>query len=347
MISRDRAITRLKKQVEELSKAESNLTVDDLLDIVNVGDNLHMKDYQTIKRACQSAETLQFEIVYSIIQGEELSNWIYSDAPTALFVEGAMSCSFDRNTPLSFLCTELIGSLRDQGPAAIVHFFCGPHTSMKDLLPGPIGLIRSLLAQVIHLYPPVLDFISRRVRSQLEGLHLGTLCDCFCRLVRKMPADTVVICIIDGISFFETREWISGCREIMSQLRGLLDEDVIPVFKLLVTSPVRSRYLGGEFSESNRLKLSLGSENTRSGPTEREIAIAGTRQSRVTNARAALRQSTMRRRTIRGRDTPVFTESEWDEDGFVAMDLDSDSAGLAGEMSYARLDSRSSRLKNV
>lgn len=50
--------------------------------------------------------------------------------------------------------------------------------------------------------------------------------------------DTIIFCIIDGVSLFETEQWRSQMQELMRLLLLLAEGKIIgAVFKLLVTSP--------------------------------------------------------------------------------------------------------------
>lgn len=175
---------------------------------------------------------------------------------------------------MSLLSSSVINSLHDKEPAVTVYFFCGSHTSSKDPIKGPHGMMRSLICQILRLFSIELDFISSRLyREQLQSFNLHSLCDCFGKLVKRLPIDTVLICIVDSICFFETKEWAQDCRRAVDDLRDLADDDELdPVFKLLVTSPSRSRYVGPTWPAQYRLPLPADDLSGRNGPTERQIS---------------------------------------------------------------------------
>lgn len=124
-------------------------------------------------------------------------------------------------------------------PAVTIHFFCGLHLSSGDPLRRPAGIIRSLIAQVLHQYGPNLDFInSRKYCNQLRDHDLNCLCVCFNTLIKQCPMDTVLFCIIDGISFYETAHWHEDVCLVVTMLRDLTkDDEVNAIFKLLITCP--------------------------------------------------------------------------------------------------------------
>lgn len=284
MKKKDRVIRRLKKQIEMLEKAATSLSQDDLLDILGVSADSPIQDLRRIIRAGQSTELSASHIAKGIIEGQKFKDWLSTDASAALFIEGgSSSASHGRNTPISLMSSVVIESLHDKEPAVAIYFFCGSHTSSKDSIKGPQGMMRSLICQILRLFSVELDFISsRRYREQLQSLNLHTLCDCFGKLVKRLPMDTVLICIIDSICFFEKKEWAENCRKAVNDLQDLADDDELgAVFKLLITSPSRSRYVGGTLPSQCRLLLQEDDSNGRDGPTERQISMRARRPARA------------------------------------------------------------------
>lgn len=284
MKKKDRVIRRLAWQVEMLEKAATSLSQDDLLDILGVSADSPIQDLRRVLRAGQSTELSASHIAKGIIEGRKFQDWLSTDASAALFIEGgSSSASYGRNTPMSLMSSVVIESLHNKEPAIAIYFFCGSHTSSKDSIKGPHGMMRSLICQILWLFSVDLDFISsRRYREQLQSLNLHTLCDCFGKLVKQLPMDTVLICIIDSICFFEKKEWAENCRKAVNDLQDLTDDDELgAVFKLLITSPSRSRYVGGTLPSQCRLLLLADDSNGRDGPTERQISMRARRPGKV------------------------------------------------------------------
>ncbi|MCJ1385307.1 hypothetical protein MMC17_008429 [Xylographa soralifera] len=275
MKKKDRVIDRLKRQIAMLERAATSLSRDELLDMLGVSADSSFQDLQRSLRAGQSIELSASHIAKGIIEGKKFREWLSTDNSAALFIEGGLSsASYGLNTPMSLLSSTVIDSLHDKEPAVTIYFFCGSHTSSKDLIRGPHGMMRSLICQILRLFSVELDFISSRLyREQLQSLNLYTLCDCFGKLVKRLPIDTVLVCIIDSICFFEKREWAEDCQKAINDIQDLADEDGLgPVFKLLITSPSRSRYVGGTWPAQCHLLLPADDLSGRGGPTERQNA---------------------------------------------------------------------------
>ncbi|EFW98949.1 hypothetical protein CMQ_4801 [Grosmannia clavigera kw1407] len=113
----------------------------------------------------------------------------------------------------------------------------GPGTRTQTL----IKMMRSLIAQLlcdyqfevgIDLLPPGL------APEQIHGASLDQLRALFAWLVRMLPADITLFCVIDGISFYERDEYEEPLLELLGDILGLTAEkDLNAVLKVLVTSP--------------------------------------------------------------------------------------------------------------
>jgi hypothetical protein len=272
-----RDISRLKRQLKRLQKATSGLTQADLLDILSVHAEAPIEDLRRIHRACQSVESSDYQIAQGIFEGTKFREWLTADDSAPLFIEGGPAFSFHgRFASLSLMSCLAVECLEGKESAISIHHFCRRHISSKDPVQGPSGMMRSLICQVLRLFHNQVDlgFMStRRYREQIESHNLHILCDCFANVIKQLPADTVLFCIVDSIDCFERHEWAEDCRFMIREIQDLLYEyDCGPVFKLLVTSPVRSRYVGGTFNSQCRLLLSGDGSGGRNNPTEREMS---------------------------------------------------------------------------
>lgn len=102
----------------------------------------------------------------------------------------------------------------------------------------------------------------------------------------------------------------------MTEIRDLLNDiEVAPVFKLLVTSPVRSRHVAGEFLEQHRLVVpNVDHIDSRQEPTEREISMMRTRRMRPMPSRFAtsMRNTTYSRRKSAKHDEDFGSDPDYD-----------------------------------
>lgn len=257
--------------------------------MLSVSAEVPIEDHRRIHRGCQSQEPSDDQITRGIIEGPRFREWLCADDSSALFIEGGPALAFHGQASLPLMSCLAIKYLEGKEPAISIHHFCKRHVSPKDHIQGPQGMMRSLICQVLRLFHNQIDlgFTSGgRYREQLESHNLHILCDCFAQVVKQLPVETVLFCIIDSIDRFERHEWADDCRFMIRELQDILHEyECGPVFKLLVTSPARSRYIGGTFTSRDRLLLSGDGSTGRHDPTEREMSMGPRRpKARESNA---------------------------------------------------------------
>jgi hypothetical protein len=184
-----------------------------------------------------------------------------------------------RYNPLSLLSCIVTEVLQHD---ITIHHFCRRHVRIEDAFHGPRGMMRSLIYQVARYMDgfAVPKFPhNAQSRKLLDSHDLSTLCECFAYVVEQIPNDPVIFCIIDGIDAFERHAWAADCRKVMRNLRDMARGGGDgPVFKLLVTSPGRSRLVGSDFDPEQRMRLASAGSSSRDNPTPRELAQGARRQ---------------------------------------------------------------------
>ena len=164
----------------------------------------------------------------------QFQGWLMDDQPDILLVDGhCHDQSLGKVSPLSVFCAALFDIVSDphggpathvpsQRPRVVLSFFCGQHTTPASSLQGPLGLIRSLIDQLLMQWPEYdhVDLSFLAYEPELWGAvsqhDLPSLCYLFGRLLEQLRPDTIVYCIIDGISQFETS--LKGWRDSLGEV---------------------------------------------------------------------------------------------------------------------------------
>ncbi|MCJ1462582.1 hypothetical protein MMC07_001184 [Pseudocyphellaria aurata] len=178
-----------------------------------------------------------------LLSNPRFHHWIGSKNSDVLLIDGNSELyAVSKCSPMSSLCTALISGLAQQKQAQITYFFCGAHSTFGDPLGGPAGLVKCLIAQLLAVRDFDLGFMgSGQWDEQLQQDSLAALCRLFRELVAQF-SDSILFCIIDGVSLLETERWRKKMQELLRSLTLLVgDENLSVVFKLLVTSPGVSR----------------------------------------------------------------------------------------------------------
>lgn len=227
-----------------------------------------------------------------LLQRDHFRRWYSSIDPDILVVETSpfevLPVSTWRISPLSSSCASTIASIVRARPEAIPLFFCcGLHTAPQDTVQGPQGIMRTLIARLLFELDGQdlanLDFTDHRgYRQALAAHEIGTLCHAFTNLIRQWPLNTVIYCIIDGIGWCDRVKWSEDLNLIMNALHELApplvrDGRLQPIFKVLVSSPMRSRAVSDGFLPDNRIIVGAGISPIREFPPERYFLLEQTK----------------------------------------------------------------------
>ncbi|KAL8930796.1 MAG: hypothetical protein Q9208_000337 [Pyrenodesmia sp. 3 TL-2023] len=210
----------------------------------------------------------------ALIMSPRLQTWLTSTSSSMILVNGQMFSNEDeaRQSPLSYFCAKLIDSVlngprRSDIEASYQHFvvrwFCGLHTNvLTDADAHPSGMLYSIVSQLLH---QVLDFLPQLALEDASVLDKDLdrifLNDIFDRLVRALPAGTILFCVIDGISYYEDPEREEECLEVLSMLTNLIRRcrEMMkgPTVKLLITAPLRSHLVHRLLEEDEILNMNV------------------------------------------------------------------------------------------
>ena len=258
---------------------KSAITRNELLVLLELDPTIAEHDLQLVHRQGSALDLASFNQARWLFQSSLFQDWLKSANPQVLLIDGNMEDhAMDRISPMSHICALLLRTLADT-QAVSIHFFCGQHTSWTDRCNGVRGLMRSFIVQLVSLFDFDLVFINKRTyRDQLRSHELDQLCDLFKILLKQVPIDTVLFCVIDGISLFEAGHWGEETDLLVHQLRALIeDEEVNAIFKLIMTSPHTSRRIRYHLHPDNCLTIPRASDGDRQVLTEREVMLQSRR----------------------------------------------------------------------
>jgi hypothetical protein len=176
-------------------------------------------------------------------------------------------------SPLSVFCASLATTLSQTSCGMVLHFFCGSHSRIEqDSVSGPAGLIRGLITQLL-LYPDspdiYLDPMEKNLYEAVSHWNVHALVFLFGLLVRNMDESKTIICLIDGISDFETplHGWDKQILDVVQQLRSIVDRQRSgPALKLLMTSANRALDIGSMVHQHQGEHVSLRAGNVSDRP---------------------------------------------------------------------------------
>ena len=194
-----------------------------------------------------------------------------------------------RVSAMSVFCSMLVQALGDiqkqlaapRTQSTVLFFTCGAHTQQEDILAGPCGIVRSLVGQLLVFWPGQaldLSFMDEAdtLLSDVQENRIEALCYLFQELLRQLPSESVVYCVIDGLSTYETR-YLNRKDDLGYLVEALRDltsdpmyEAVGPVLKVLLASADKSTDVYRLVPSEDRVDLRAQNQAP-SMPTERSF----------------------------------------------------------------------------
>lgn len=234
-----------------------------LSEILAVSTSTIIKDLEAATKISMKLESDAQARARWLLQSPRFKSWLASDHSELLLVDGnSQRSAAQKTSAMTMLSAMLAKTLTEShdDPVITLPFFCGFHTAPHDSLKGPQGILRGLLSLLLSRY----DFDSCRLSDPDEVYYLkhhdvDSLCRLFKALLGQLSRQVVIFCIIDGISLFETSDFRDDlCHEIEALGSLTRDDSLKAVLKLLITSPVRSIYIGKRVPGEDRLTIPRG-----------------------------------------------------------------------------------------
>lgn len=141
-------------------------------------------------------------------------------------------------------------------------FFCGQRNPESEDVAGPTGLLRTLIVLlVLELFHRGNVDITEEIRfpgvyNELPNISFGELCRIFIRLVRTLPLESKIFCIIDNIHVYE-QNYSSDLGQLLECFDYLVNhgDETKVVFKVFLTSSVKWRVF--EKMDDSRYKVTV------------------------------------------------------------------------------------------
>ncbi|KAI1174615.1 hypothetical protein F4777DRAFT_553310 [Nemania sp. FL0916] len=194
-----------------------------------------------------------------IMKSPEFRRWLVQPDSKEILIHGQSETL--PISPISFFCSLLVQNLQRSQRFKSIAFFCGCHP--YDDYGGARTLIMSLLSQLLQQQSFDLSFIAHELVVQIDNGEIQAFCYVFGRLVEQVRRTETVVCVIDGINFYECNGE-QPLQEIADVLRFLLDltNSKGPIYKILVTSPSSTEDVRQAIRDEDYLALPEQAANT-------------------------------------------------------------------------------------
>ncbi|KAK2777390.1 hypothetical protein CKAH01_12075 [Colletotrichum kahawae] len=255
----DDSLRLLELQQVANEKAEKDLQVkaeadrDALLQVIRFDPGVVPRD---ILRCAQSGYTMNDEQksrAAAMIRNETFKSFLRdAHSSRSLLVNGNEDTArADGVSPLSLVAAELSRISESAGaadaPVFVLNYFCAEHCP-SPLFPSSeasaAGLMASLIGQLVSQMrvkgmTADLLFLSEKNWRRLERFDVKTLCILFKKLTKQLQPGGMLLCILDEIYLYESRE---NAEYVVWYLSSLTEKQRYnrAAFKLLVTCRIRA-----------------------------------------------------------------------------------------------------------
>lgn len=206
------------------------------------------RDVEDALRQVVAIPLLDQDRTAAIIQHQSTDKWLNDADSGALLVHG--NCRrHDGICPTTIASALLVSFFAKFRNFVTLYWFCGSHTNGPDR--DALGMVRSLVCQLLSL-PALECTLEKGHKSDIRDLK--KMLELLKNLLQQIPTGTVVVCIIDGISYYEgEHQHRDTCRSIRKLVRLTRAGD--PVLKLLITSPTRTIHVHRESGVEGRVDV--------------------------------------------------------------------------------------------
>ena len=237
------------------SRPTATLTPMELLSRLGVTPDAAWRDLEYVQDSASSFDAEVLSQVRDLAHTAAFQDWLGADTSAFLVADGFLADhAAELVSPISCFCAALAPGLADADrPNVVLTFFAGLHANpppsdaADDGGGGPNLLVRSLAGQLLLsrlLDEPDLGFLSTPgYLDDLAQRDLGALCDVVVQLVRQLPQQTVVYCLVDGVSHYERRSWLGGLLQVANMLEHEFGRSAAPTVKVLMASAGNSMEL--------------------------------------------------------------------------------------------------------
>ncbi|KAI0162323.1 hypothetical protein GGR57DRAFT_318863 [Xylariaceae sp. FL1272] len=227
-----------------LSIAGLSLSAFDLMRILDVDARHSIEDLGFVLKQSFRMGPEEVGRARWLMKATQFQNWMNGLCHQLLMADGAMR--LEKVSPMSIFTATMATSLLQVPSFIVLHFFGGKNLDpdAEDELPGPQGMVRSLISQLILNFtpsPPNLSEINTpEFIRELQHWGFRALSEVLRILITQLPPSTTLYILLDGISYYEQGQWLSELQYFIGLLRHIMSRPSGPYLKVLMTNAGRS-----------------------------------------------------------------------------------------------------------
>lgn len=238
--------------MEAPKPAKDGVTIKSLLKSLDFDIEAHQDDV-TYCLTLGFTQTPEFQSrALWVLSSPQLAKFLAGEAESSLLVVNGNYEPTEFISPLSHVCAKIADLMNVSNEVFTLTYFCGRHTDdWREPRANAVGLISSLTAQLLyqvkkkksHKYQLNLSAITGDEVALIEEEDFPATYRVFRTVVRQLPKGTVVFCLIDGLSAYESSGRRDDTIRLMQKLGHIVKRLKGVAFKIMITYPGRVGYM--------------------------------------------------------------------------------------------------------
>ncbi|KAG8526825.1 uncharacterized protein KY384_008254 [Bacidia gigantensis] len=186
-----------------------------------------------------------------VLQSPEMGEFLAGKAGSRLLLINGNGEAIEFISPLSFVCAKISDLINLSHQIILATHFCGHHTDeLRDPRANVQGMLTSLVGQLLtHVkrwersdFRLDLSSISDDKCNAIQQEDKDALFDLFRAIIMQLPKNTIIFCLIDGLSAYENSNRKKDTIAFMRKLARLVQKSSRVALRVLVTFPGQSIY---------------------------------------------------------------------------------------------------------
>ncbi|KAI0902226.1 hypothetical protein F4806DRAFT_30250 [Annulohypoxylon nitens] len=213
-----------------------------------------------------SGNGLSADRILTMQNHPQLQAWMSLNRSSVVLVDGG--CVVPSSCEISYVCAQIVESMlqlskqsnHDKNAHSVfitpLAFFCSQHRNgRRDAFGRPKGLIVALLSQLIDQFHGFDAKQLQLCQNDLANNDIESVCKAFRRLIKQLPATSIVVLVLEGIDVLMEEKTRNALRYIIHSLLETYRRKHAATLKFLFTCTTSSEPVVDLFEEWDVLRI--------------------------------------------------------------------------------------------
>ncbi|KAI2466562.1 hypothetical protein F4781DRAFT_405303 [Annulohypoxylon bovei var. microspora] len=209
---------------------------------------------------------LETERILTAQNHPQLQAWMSLNSSSILLVDGG--CAVSSDCEISYVSAQIVESIlqlsnqaHDRNSTSSVFitplaFFCSRHRNRRrDIFARPKGVVTALLSQLLDQFHGFSAKELQACQNDLAADDIESVCRAFRRLIKRLPANYIVVLVLEGIDVLMEEKTRGALRYILQSLLEAHGGKHAATLKFLFTCTTSSESVVDLFEEWDVLRI--------------------------------------------------------------------------------------------